>query len=350
MQATELGSYLPSTLALREQWHRRVTIGAVAALLLLSTGPVFGHHLPVWGAALLDGVDHIGALCLTALHQLLAPVHTVFHVVIIAGLLYAAADRLRAWWRVRRTLDVVETRPPRLDDRFWRAAREAALAPRRLRIVPGLPSPAFTAGLFSPCVYVAEELAGRLSEAELAAVLAHEAAHVRRRDPLRLSLLRALACTLFWIPALRRLADDIGDEAEVLADDAAAGEKPLVLASAILALAQWPQGAMRESWPSESAVGLQRRDLLERRIRRLVGEETPVQSHVTGRSMAGAMLALLTVWSSGLLMTHPLPAHAAADAPARARHCEHRHASALSHLFCRDSAVTSVGVECPHGV
>ena len=37
--------------------------------------------------------------------------------------------------------------------------------------------------------------------------VAHEGAHVRRYDPLRFSLLRAMACALFWLPALRRLAD-----------------------------------------------------------------------------------------------------------------------------------------------
>ena len=41
---------------------------------------------------------------------------------------------------------------------------------------------------------------------------------IARRDPLRLSLMRFLACTLFYIPALRRLADDLTDEAEIEAD------------------------------------------------------------------------------------------------------------------------------------
>ena len=50
---------------------------------------------------------------------------------------------------------------------------------------------------------------------------------------------RILGCTLFWIPAFRRLAADMADEAEIDADDAAAAGQPLVLASAILSLAAW---------------------------------------------------------------------------------------------------------------
>ena len=110
-----------------------------------------------------------------------------------------------------------------------------------------------------------------MPDAELNAVLAHEQAHVVRRDPLRLAALRFLACTLFWLPALRRLADDVTDEAEIAADDIAAGDQPLVLASAILRVASWrdlragPLGAI-------GATGFTCRDLLERRIRRLAGE------------------------------------------------------------------------------
>src|SRR5439155_12889806 len=133
-----------------------------------------------------------------------------------------------------------------------------------LRIVRGLPNPAFTIGWLRPRVYVARELAGALPDAELNAVLAHEQAHVVRRDPLRLAALRFLACTLFWLPALRRLADDVTDEAEIAADDIAAGDQPLVLASAILRVASWrdlragPLGAI-------GATGFTCRDLLERR-------------------------------------------------------------------------------------
>ncbi len=339
---TALGpAYASSPLSLREQSRRRLILLAIGSLLVLGTSPVFGHHLPIDTDKLLAGVDHIGALCVTALHLLFAPVHYIFHVVIGAGLLYAAWDRTQAWRRVREALGPIEAWLPSPGHPFWKASVAAGLEPQRLRIVAGLPSPAFTLGLLSPRVFAAEALADRLTADELVAVLAHEQAHVERRDPLRLSLLRALACTLFWIPALRRLADDMSDEAEILADDAAAAGRPLVLASAIHALAQWPEATRRPS----AGVGFDQPDVLDRRIRRLLGEETPVRSRVTGRSLLGAATALALVWTSGILMAHPLPA---ASAVMHERHCDHRNEWALAHLFCLGSPFAAPAPQCPH--
>lgn len=339
MQTTGLGP-VAATLALREQSHRRLTLLAIASLLLLSTSPVLGHHLPLAADELLAGVDHVGALCLTALHLLLEPIHHLFHLVIIAGLAYAVWDRLSAWRRTRRTLQALETRVPAPAGFLWRAATDAGLDPRCVRVATGLPNPAFTVGLLRPRVYVAEALAGYLEHAELVAVLAHERAHVERRDPLRLSLLRALACSLFWIPALRRLADDVADEAEVRADDAAAVGRPVVLASAILRLAQWPT-----VHASVNAVGFNQPDLLDRRIRRLIGQEPPVRSHVTRRSLAAAAGALALVWASGLSAVHPLPA---TSPILHERHCDHRGEWAIAHLFCRGARLTPAPGACPH--
>lgn len=332
------------TLAVREHARHRFTLVVIGLLLILGTSPVYGHHLFSLGSAqLLAGMDHLGALCLTALHLLLQPVHGTFHVVILAGVAYAFWDRVRAWRSLRRTLALLDQRTPVAGDDFWRACTAAALNPRRVRIVGALPNPAFTVGLLAPRIYLAEELTQRLTPDQLRAVIAHEGAHVRRRDPLRFFLLRLLACTLFWIPALRRLEEDVRDEAEVLADDVAAREQPLALASAILALAGWRSIGETPAL----AVGFQRDALLDRRVRRLAGEETLVRSHVTRRSIVGAALALGLVWSSGVLMAHPLPnvTHATGVAP----HCEHDGRFALEHLFCLGSPFAQFRHhECPH--
>ena len=329
-----------STLACREHVHRRLLLLAIASLLLLSTSPVFGHHLPLNTELLLAGIDHLGRLCVTALHLLLAPVHYGFKILIAVGLLYAVRDRSRAWLRMRRALGALDANGPVPGDSWWAAAVEAGLDPRRLRIVAGLPSPAFTAGLLSPRVYVARSLVDRLTTDELVAVLEHERAHVERRDPLRFSCLRALAFTLFWIPALRWLADDMADEAEIIADDGVAAPRRLVLAQAILALAQWPEAKY-----SAPEVAFYRADLLDRRIRRLAGEETPLRSHVTRRSVIGAAVVLALVWSSGVVMAHPLPA---GSSVVHERHCDHRGELAVAHLFCLGSPFASAPDDCPH--
>ncbi len=332
--------YRPTALVTREDRRRRTVLVGFAALIVLSTSPIFGHHLATGMDTLLAGRDHLGALCLAALHQLLAPVHGLFHVLVIVGLAYATWDRARAWLTVRRALAPLESHCPRPGDLFWEAARTADLDPERIHVVSGLPNPAFTVGWFHPVVYVAAELAEWLSAEELSAVLAHERAHLVRRDPLRLSVLRFLGHMLFWLPALQRLAADTADDAEITADDAAAAGRPLVLASAILALASWRTPPAL----ANASVGFFRPDLLDRRIRRLAGEAPPVASHVTRRSIAGAALALALVWTSGIMVAHPMPG----EQPGSVAHCIHSGEWATSHLFCLGSPFGTLQLDCPH--
>jgi beta-lactamase regulating signal transducer with metallopeptidase domain len=182
-----------------------------------------------------------------------------------------------------------------------------------------------------------------LSAEELTAVLAHEAVHRRRRDPLRLFALRTLASLLFWLPVLRRLAADLEDEVEITADDNVSQRLALPLASAALKLGH----SGRE--PFAATVGFQRADLLPRRIRRLAGEDTVATSHTSTRSLLAATAALLLTWSSGVMVLHPLsdPAERDAHGP---QHCHHTESSPLSHLFCRGwtFSLSDPGAACPH--
>ena len=354
--------HLAATVPAREQARRRILLLGVGTLIVFSTSPVFGHHLATRADALLAGHDHVANVCLIAMHLLLAPVHLTFHTLLLLGLVYAIWDRARAWSGLSRTLKALETRGSAASEPIGAAAARVGLPPERVRVVEGLPNPAFTAGFWRPRVYVAASLPDVLDAPQLEAVLAHENAHVRRRDPLRLSLLRFLACTLFYIPALRRLAADLTDEAEIDADDAAVARgAPLALASAILVLAQW---ASRQRFsigivpfPVGTAAGFQpfepfqRVDLLERRVRRLAGEETDVGTHITRRSLASAGAVLVAVWVSGLVMAHPLPAALVAAAGTHghaASHCRHAVESAFSHLFCLGWGSRPEGAPCPH--
>ena len=272
-------------------------------------------------------------------------------------MLYAIFDRVRATWRLRETLRLLLAQPGTASPAISAAIAASGVPTRLVCVVRGLPNPAFTAGWWSPTIYVAEEIGDTLTPAQLAAVLVHEAEHVRRRDPLRLSLLRFLGCTLFWIPAFRRLAADMADEAEIAADDAAAGQHPLVLASAILAMATWRAptfgGAGTRPLPAGAVVGLVEDRaatrvghdaLLERRVRRLAGETAAVASHLTRRSLLGAAAILSLVWVSGVVVAHPMPSGTAA---AHA-HCTHADRLAFSHLFCAAEHDDRPGARCPH--
>lgn len=332
--------YQKARLVTREQTHRRTVLLGIGLLILLVLSPLFSHHFAEGTEALLAGKDHIGALCLIALHTLLEPVHGLFHLVFLAGIAYAVADRARAWWHGRAVLHSLVTESLRSGDPFFSASRLARVDPRLLRVVAGLPTPAFTVGWLRPRIYIAQDLATRLTLDELAAVVAHEGAHAARRDPLRLSLLRFLTCTLFWIPALRRLAEDVADEAEIQADDAVASN-PLVLASAIVALAR---GVSSSSVAPQSSVGFQKPGLLERRVRRLLGEDPVPGSHLTRRSLLSASAALVLMFVSGAVMAHPLPAQ---DAEHHPIHCQHHDGPPLTHLFCLTHGWTFAQHGCP---
>jgi len=104
---------------------------------------------------------------------------------------------------------------------------------------------AFCSGLWRPRVYVSRGTLDLLAPDQLAAVVAHEAHHARRRDPLRLFVARALGEGLFFLPALGRLADRYAALAELAADEAAVSRGgPRPLAGALLAFDQTPNAAV----------------------------------------------------------------------------------------------------------
>jgi Zn-dependent protease with chaperone function len=333
----------------RERRHRRTTLIGVALLLLFITSPVFGHHLADPLSDWLAGRDHFFMLCVVALHELMEPVHRLFHILLVVGLGYGIFDRMRATLRMRETLRMIESEAPSSAGAIATAAAAVGVPATRVRQMSTDSVPAFTAGLFRPVIYVNERLEAQLSPEELRAVIAHEDAHRRRRDPLRLTVWRFLGCTLFFLPALRRLVDDMADEAEIAADDAAASDgrvEPLALASALIAIADGYRSEL--PIPVPAAVGLLGRDLLERRVRRLAGEPVPIASHLTRRSLTVATVVLAMAWISGLLVAHPLPPHEAGVATDKhSLHCSHHVSGPLGHLFCRGLVLTPGG-PCPH--
>jgi Zn-dependent protease with chaperone function len=343
MSATPFGpnprtrpSFPPSGLIEREARHRRSLLLIIAVLLLLATSPVLVHHLGSGIGTMLHGRDHLWVICLVALHELLEPVHVGFHALLIAGIIYAVVDRARAWRTVSRTLHVVSARRVDPASRLAAAATAAAVPADLIRVLDGSPMPAFTTGWWRPSIYVDASLAQQLSDAQLAAVLAHEHAHVIRRDPARLTLLRALGCLFFWLPALRRLSDDVADDAEVIADDFAARGNAVALASAILAMAQWRNVVS----PSTTMVGFQRNAMLDRRIHRLLGDDWAITSRVTRPALLGAMLWLLLAWTSGLAVSHPMMEHST--------HCDHSRMAAYEHLLCLVGHSRTHPGDCPH--
>ncbi|MFN8965866.1 MAG: M56 family metallopeptidase [Gemmatimonas sp.] len=335
-----------------ERRYQRLLVIGLAAILLLSLVPVVGTHVLGLADRPLSGSDHFGVMCLIALHELLAPVHQLLHVLVVVGGAWALWDLAQRAWQTRRVLQGLPMR--RLSAAEAMVAAQAGLPAAAVHVVHGLPIPAFTAGHgLRPRVYVAHALlqgAEALPAEELTAVLAHEAAHVRRRDPLRFLLLRTLARALFWVPAVRTVSEDIADEAEVIADDAASAVAgPIAVASALVKLGAWPQREAPVAGPL-AVVGFLRRDLLDRRVRRLLGEAYRPQGRLTTRAVAVALLMLSVSTLSGIVDVHDLPA--AAGHPASHQHCEHDGVFAAAHLFCRwqvkGPLLPPGASDCPH--
>jgi hypothetical protein len=122
---------------------------------------------------------------------------------------------------------------------LWlRCALRACVALRRPRELP----PISTVGLWRPRVVAAEDLDGALDPAALRAALAHERAHVRHRDPLRIWLAQ-IATDLQWpSPWARRRFEHWVTALELARDeqarlDGASGED---LAAAVVAVARMP--------------------------------------------------------------------------------------------------------------
>lgn len=317
--------------------RRRVLVSEVAVLIFLSTSPILAHHLVSRVGSLIVGRDDLLGLCLGVLQPLISAVHEGFHLLLLGGLFYAGLDRLRAARELNSVLGSLDWESPKAGGTIERAAARSGQPVELIRVVQGLPNPAFTAGWWRPRIFLAADLERVLTEDELTAVIRHESVHARGRDPLKLSLFRFFATALFYIPAIKPLADDMADEAEIAADDRAAASEPAALASAILTIARLQsKNTERAALTASTAVaGFQKRGLLDRRVRRLVGEKTPDMTHVTGRSLAGAFGMLLAIWISGLLVAHPLAAStrsvAAVSVPAS--HCGHHYTLPLAHIF-----------------
>ena len=339
--------FLLGTVEEHEARHGRRALIVTGILTIIATSPVLGHHLSNRVSDALAGRDHVWVVCLVALHELLGPVHTIFHMLLFLGIAYAILDRTRAWFTTRRTLRLIVARRATRDDPVWESAALLDVPHDVLLLADNLPNPAFTIGWIRPQIYVDARLQSELTHDQLGAVLAHEYAHVRRRDPARLTLLRALGCMLFWLPALRRLAEDVADDAEIAADDFAVRCDPLALASAILHLAQWPAGGRGSaqfgagrSDGGRGIVGFQRDAMLDRRIHRLLGDDARIVTHVTWPSIFTGIAALLLAWSSGMAVAHPMTSESA--------HCAHHHAWAIEHLFCRVGQNAPNDIGCPH--
>jgi hypothetical protein len=237
----------------------------------------------------LDAVRFHGDVLVAALQALPhGKIHTQGVLLISLALfdLYALTRALCSIWRGAAAHRRIATRMPVQEQR--------AIAGRRVLVVPNARPLAFCAGLLRPRVYVSTGALERLGEAELAAVVAHEAHHAARRDPLRILVARAIgdAYSLGALPRREQALAELAADAAVVRSRGAAP-----LASALLAF--------------------DAKQIAPERVDRLAGE-TP-RDHVPRTLVAGAgavVAALLVLLMAGLIVDgHPRVCLPLASAP-----------------------------------
>ncbi len=170
---------------------------------------------------------------------------------------------------------------------------------------------------------------GALDDAGLAAVLAHERAHLRGRHHLLVSLAAALAVAFPRVPAFRRGHEQVARLVEMCADDvASAAAGRLTVAEALLSLGgRAPAAALGAGG---SAAGA--------RVRRLIAGPVPLGR---GRAAAGMLaIAALTAFPVMVLAGPALAASGRDYCPHASPH------SAAAHLAAHPAACTAGSSGC----
>jgi len=248
-----------------------------------SAGPVGAR--PQWLASGLRYFDtHLPLLVVAWLLGLLA-----MSLRMVGGLLYV--QRLRRY-RVRPLGAVWQQRLAALAARSG-LRRPVALLESALVQVP------VVVGHARPVILLPLGAVAGLAPGCLEAILAHEMAHVLRRDYL-VNLLQTVAEALFFYhPAVWFVANCVRTERENCCDDTATaliGGDALRLAHALTALAEWSHSAVVPAAPRLALAAMGRRGALLHRVRRLV------QRRPAGPTLAEGLLAgALVLGGLGLL-------------------------------------------------
>jgi hypothetical protein len=288
-----------------EARHRLLVRAGIGLLLVLSIAPSTGH-VGEFAAPIVERCRELFAYCTLVLRAAGAPLHWAPLAVLAAGLSYAVVDRLRLAAKTSRVLAAHGARRVRVEEPVGCLAREFGVE-RRARVLIGLaPNPAFTAGLLRPRIYVSAELQQALTPAELRAVFRHELYHLVRRDPLRFATLRFASKTLFWLPLVGLLAEELMEDAEIMADDFAAarrgGSDPLDVASALVKIGR-ANATVLAGMP---AIGGFR--MLDRRVRRLADEPVPVSHALPRRPILLSAAGICMLWLSSTFVSGPVAA------------------------------------------
>lgn len=207
-------------------------MGAVAVRLVVLNLPCTVARLPLIGRL----ESNPGAPCTVQLSPfgvrawMVAIAVAVLLLVLLAVGVVSVARQRRA---TKRLLAAADASAVPVDRRTAAAALRAGWTVDDVSVTDHPGVSAFCYGLIRPRVLVGTIFVGRLEDVELTAVLAHEAMHAARRDPLRLLVMRTAAAMAFFLPLVHELVAIARSASEIAADRHAAkavGRRPLLRA------------------------------------------------------------------------------------------------------------------------
>lgn len=278
----------------------RAALVAGAAPIVVSAAVVAACLLPGFVGALGGFGDH----CLghpEHLHVCLVHPRFVMSVGLAAlaglaclGLARLGAPALRAWLQAMRRSQLLRLSPARV------------LAPDLREIESDRPF-CFTSGFLRPTIWVSRALWRTLPEAQRAAALAHERAHVRRRDPLARAVV-SLGTVGLWPSTRREILEQLFLASEQLCDEAAAAAVAdrVLVAESLLAVERLCAGGLAHGLLApEAAFG---GSALPERIARLLDPPRGRPAHRAGWRIAGVLAGGALLLAS--LRLHHLVEHA----------------------------------------
>lgn len=206
---------------------------------------------------------------------------------------YASLTAFRLWWATRRLTRLTRTARLSPSPVVSRLAARLELS-GSLVVVAGRAPLSFCYGLWRPRICLSRGLIERLTEAELEAVLHHEAYHMRRREPLRMAIAFCLSRLLFFAPLMAELRDRYLAEKELSADAAAVA----VTGRAALARAMHKLAIMEKQFTLPPLIGVAGLSVTARRVDRLINPAARLRWNPSLRST----LITLAVFGVGCLV------------------------------------------------
>jgi Zn-dependent protease with chaperone function len=179
-----------------------------------------------------------------------------------------------------------------------RLATALAVPAPRVAIVADCPGGAYVVGTRRPVIVLGRDLLDRLDDGEAEGVLAHELAHVKRRDNLVAAGLGVLRDVIFFVPGGGWAVRQLHREREVTADQVAVAvtDRPGALAGGLLKVLETGHRA-----PHPCAAFAPSGDLVDR-VRLLV-EDQPKVSRARRSSETVAVVAVVaTAAAAGLVV------------------------------------------------